>query len=367
VTAHGVGDGELRRRYAQVFDDVADEYDRERRGYPDELIDAACRVGALSAGDRVLEVGCGTGLLTSSLVARGLAVDAVDPGANMIRLARRRVEDGAAVRFHRGRFEEVALPDAPFAAVFSATAFHWIEPEVGWVRAASLLAPGSVLALLQHSDVWDASTVDDWRALHAALNKVAPEIGSGWPELRDAHTILTGAAARSDNISAVWSWIGRHELTVPEAARLFDDVQVTAVPLTTEQTGDQLNAYLRTTSLYRRLEPHQRQALEAENRAVVELAGGVVRSSELGVLVTGRRPGEGEPVWVGADPTNRGIAEPSLVHGAHDCRGLPGMRRGRHARPALKRRCVGQVEKRPGGWGSGAATVAIGADRDLER
>jgi hypothetical protein len=38
VTAHGVSDGDIRRRYAQVFDDVAEEYDRERRGYPDELI-----------------------------------------------------------------------------------------------------------------------------------------------------------------------------------------------------------------------------------------------------------------------------------------------------------------------------------------
>jgi hypothetical protein len=37
------------------------------------------------------------------------------------------------------------------------------------------------------------------------------------------------------------------------------------------------------------LEPHQRRALEAENRAVVERAGGVVNSSELAVLVTGRR------------------------------------------------------------------------------
>jgi len=289
VTAHGVGDGDLRRRYAQVFDDVAEEYDRERRGYPDELIDSALRAGGLSAGDRVLEIGCGTGLLTASLLARGLVVDAVDPGANMIRLARRRVGESAAVRFHRGRFEEVTLPDAAFAAVFSATAFHWIEPEVGWARAARLLTRDGVLALLQHSDVWDARTVDDWRALHAAVAKVAPEIGSRWPALRDADTILSGAAARSDNISAVWSWIGRHELTVPEAARLFDDVRIATVPVETALTGDQLNAYMRTTSLYRRLEPDQRPALEAENRDVAERAGGVVRSSELAVLVTGRR------------------------------------------------------------------------------
>ena len=289
MTAHGVSDADLRRRYAQVFDDVAEEYDRERRGYPDELIDAACRTAALSAGDRVVEVGCGTGLLTTSLAARGLSVEAVDPGANMIRLARRRVGEGAAARFHLGRFEDVALPDSSFPAVFSATAFHWIEPEVGWARAAELLAPGGVLALVQHCDVRDERTVDDWRALHGALVKVAPEIGARWPELRDADTILAGALARSGNISAVWSWIGRHELTVPEAERLFDDVRVTTVPMETEQTGDQLNAYLRTTSLYRRLEAHQRSALEAENRAVAERAGGVVRSSELGVLVTGRR------------------------------------------------------------------------------
>ena len=287
--AHGIDDGELRRRYAQVFDDVAEEYDRERRGYPDRLIDAACERGGLRVGDAVVEVGCGTGLLTAGLLSRGLRVDAVDPGSNMIRLARRRVGEGGAVRFHQGRFEDVALPADAFAAVFSATAFHWVEPEVGWARAAGLLAPGGMLALLQHCEVWDASTVEDWRALHAALTKVAPEIGARWPELRDGDTILNGAAARADNISAVWSWIGRHELTVPEAARRFDDVRVTAVRVQTEQTGDQLNAYLRTTSLYRRLEAHQRTALEAENRAVVERAGGVVNSSELAVLVTGRR------------------------------------------------------------------------------
>lgn len=289
MTAHGVGDAELRRRYAQVFDDVAEEYDRERRGYPKELIDAACEQGGLKAGDPVLEVGCGTGLLTTALLARGLSVDAVDPGANMIRLAKRRLGAGAAVRFHRGRFEDAVLPDAAFAAVFSATAFHWIEPDIGWGRAARLLAPGGTLALLQYCDVSDPGTGDDWQALHRALVEVAPEIASRWPELRDADTILDGAAARSDNISAVWSWIGRHELTVPEAARLFDDVRVTTVPVHTEQTGDQINAYLRTTSLYARLDQKQRPGLEAENRAVAERAGGVVRSSELAVLVTGRR------------------------------------------------------------------------------
>ena len=289
MNAHGVSDDDLRRRYAQVFDDVAEEYDRERRGYPDGLVDAACAYGGLRPGDSVVEVGCGTGLLTSSLLARGLIVDAVDPGANMIRLAERRVGEEAAVRFHHGRFEEVALPPRAFAAVFSATAFHWIEPSVGWARAAKLLAPGGLLALLQYCDVHDASTADDWEALIDALATVAPDIAATWPELRDGDTILAGAASRRDNISEVWSWIGGHRLAVPEAARLFEDVEVAVAPIYTEQTGDEVNAVLRTTSLYARIPDDRRQAFQDENLRVAERLGGVVRASELVVLVTGRR------------------------------------------------------------------------------
>ncbi len=289
MSAHGISDDDLRRRYAQVFDDVAEEYDRERRGYPDGLVDAACAYGGLRPGDSVVEVGCGTGLLTSSLLGRGLIVDAVDPGANMIRLAERRVGEEAAVRFHHGRFEEVALPQRAFAAVFSATAFHWIEPSVGWARAAELLAPGGLLALLQYCDVHHASTADDWQALIDALATIAPGIAATWPELRDADTILAGAASRRDNISEVWSWIGGHRLAVSEAARLFEDVEVAVAPIYTEQTGDEVNAVLRTTSLYARIPEDRRQAFQDENLRVAERLGGVIRTSELAVLVTGRR------------------------------------------------------------------------------
>ncbi len=173
--------------------------------------------------------------------------------------------------------------------MFSATAFHWIEPEIGWARAAGLLRPGGVLALLQYSEVADERTDEDRHALHAALGKVAPEIAARWPGIRDAATIVSGAVDRRDNISEVWSWMGRHDLAVAEAAALFTDVHIDSVPIYRELTADRLNGYLRTTSLYARLDSDQRVGLEAENRLVAERAGGVARSSELAVLVTGRR------------------------------------------------------------------------------
>src|SRR5262249_23110271 len=128
-------------------DAIAAEYDRVRPSYPDSLVDAAYDRARLAPGARVLEIGCGTGKLTQMLTRRGLRVDAIDPGASLIEAARRRGADGS-VDFHLRRFEEVLLPEASLAAAFSGTAFHWIDPSIGWRKAAEVLAPGGVLALL---------------------------------------------------------------------------------------------------------------------------------------------------------------------------------------------------------------------------
>ena len=133
------------RRFGQVFDLAAEAYDSVRSSYPASLLDRAIQRGNLGAGSRVLEVGCGTGKLTELLVERGLGVDAVDPGTNMIAVAQRRVGKTDAVSFHLGRFEDVDLPDKSFDAVFSATAFHWVDPAVGWAKAAAYLRIGGLL------------------------------------------------------------------------------------------------------------------------------------------------------------------------------------------------------------------------------
>src|SRR5580700_9178284 len=142
--------GSTERRYGKVFDEIAAEYDRHRPAYPDELIDQACRIAGIGSGDQVLEVGCGTGQLTRSLVARGLHVTALEPGKNLIALAMQNLEGAGAVQFVNARFEDASLPHEQFQAVFSASAFHWVDPKVGWQKAADVLVPGGTLALVQY-------------------------------------------------------------------------------------------------------------------------------------------------------------------------------------------------------------------------
>jgi ubiquinone/menaquinone biosynthesis C-methylase UbiE len=277
----------------KAFDDVAAEYDRSRPTYPDELVDRACLVAGIGSGDRVLEVGCGSGQLTRSLAARGLRVTALEPGEHLLALAEQNAEQDlespGAVEFVNARFEDAELPAEHFRAVFSASAFHWIDPEVGWEKAARVLLPGGTLALLQYFGLEEQRSIRDQEELLSALARIAPEIAAEWPTYRDLAATVAGAEQRRANVSEVWAWLGSQDVAHARAGDLFGDVRITAVPTLLEQTADEVNALLRTASFHARLSPDQRQALESETAAIFERLGRPIRSSTVAVLVTARR------------------------------------------------------------------------------
>jgi SAM-dependent methyltransferase len=281
--------GSTARRYGQVFDEIAAEYDRHRPAYPDELIDQACRVAGIGTGDHVLEVGCGSGQLTRGLVARGLHVTALEPGPSLIALARQNLEGAGETEFVNARFEDALLPGGPFAAVFSASAFHWVDPEVSWRKAADALVPGGTLALVQYFGLEEPRSKLDQDAVLAALGKVAPDIAADWPAYRDLDATLAGVEQRRGNISAVWAWLGSNDIARDYARRLFGDVQVAVMPKLIEHTPDELNALVRTLSFHARLSPGQRQALDREHQAIYERLRRPIRASTVAALVTARR------------------------------------------------------------------------------
>jgi ubiquinone/menaquinone biosynthesis C-methylase UbiE len=283
------------RRYGTVFDELAEEYDRTRPMYPDALVDRACEVAGLGSGDPVLEIGCGTGQLTRSLVARGLRVTAVEPGGNLIRLAGQNLAatgtgtGSRSLEFVNARFEDAALPSGHFRAVFSASALHWVDPEVGWRKIADVLTAGGTLALLSYFGVDDPRSRDDQAAMLAAMAKVAPDIAAGWPVYRDIDGTLEGVERRRGNVSEVWAWLGSYDMAQDDAARLFGDVEVALVPKLVEQTGSELNATFRTMSYYARLSLPQREALAQECEAIYARFGRLIRASVVTALVTARR------------------------------------------------------------------------------
>jgi SAM-dependent methyltransferase len=272
-----------------VFDDVAEEYDRRRPGYPEEVLARACELARVGSGERVLELGCGSGQLTRALLARGLHVVALEPGRRLLALAARNLRSSEELELVHARFEDAQLPRASFRALFSASAFHWIDPRVSWQKAAEVLTPGGTLALLQYFGLSDPRSDADQDALLAALARIAPDTAASWPRYRDLPATLAGANQRRENISEVWGWLGGYDLAEPRAAELFGEVQIAAFPVLLEHSADELNALAGTLSPYARLKPSQRRALERETVRLRERLGRPIRSSTVAVVVTARR------------------------------------------------------------------------------
>jgi SAM-dependent methyltransferase len=284
-----VPDGTLQRSYGKVFNQVAVEYDRHRPAYPEQLIELACLLAGLERGDQVLEIGCGTGQLTRSLLVRGLRVTAVEPGAQLAGLAQQRLGGTGELELVNARFEDARLPHEHFRAVFSASAIHWVDPDVGWQSAADALVPGGTLALIQYFGLHEPRSADDQQALLSAMTAIAPEIATSWPHYRDLETTLAGVRERRENLSEVWAWLGGHEVAREYAAHLFDDAQIAVAPTPMEHTSAELNALLGTMSFWSRLSPRQREAMDSANRTLHEQLGRPIRSSIVACLVTARR------------------------------------------------------------------------------
>jgi SAM-dependent methyltransferase len=230
-----------------VFDEVADLYDRVRPGYPSALIDDAITLAAIAPSARVLEIGSGTGKATEAFVRRGLRVVGIEPGASLARVARQRLAGTNSVTIIERSFEAWPLEPEAFDLVVVAQAFHWLSPEIRFIKAAATLRPGGALAVFGSSPVIEDSPRS------CEVNRVYERFA---PAIRQS--IWTQWYADETSMRA------RFE----ESAR-FEPVTVRVYPWNrTYEIGEYLDL-LRTYSDHRRLPDAEREALLEGIRAVI--------------------------------------------------------------------------------------------------
>jgi ubiquinone/menaquinone biosynthesis C-methylase UbiE len=120
-------------------------------GGRDAMREAALDLIGLRPGERVLELGCGTGGLTRKLLARGAEVTAVDWSEPMLRVARK-----AAPGAHFVRSEITAYaPDSAFDLVLLAFVLHELpadDRKVALGIARRSLSPGGRVAVVDHAE-----------------------------------------------------------------------------------------------------------------------------------------------------------------------------------------------------------------------
>jgi SAM-dependent methyltransferase len=279
-------------RYSRVaarqgFEDIAVAYDRARPGYPGALFDALEAGCGLRASDRILEVGCGTGQATRSLAERGYEITGVELGEHLASLARENLGHYPNVTIEVGSFEDADLGSERFDLVFSATAFHWVDPEIGYAKAARVLEPGGHLALVTNAHVAGGTQDLIADAVQDIHRRIAPEVG---PWQFATVSEVAGRASATSDIAELWSRVDRSFVPPPPVDHLFESPTVSRFPWTAVYDRDGYLAMLATQSIYVLMEPQRRgELLTSIGDVIDDRLDGHITKQYLAILAVARR------------------------------------------------------------------------------
>jgi SAM-dependent methyltransferase len=204
-----------RLRLSSSFGAAATAYAEHRPDYAHAAVRWALE---RAPGTRVLDLGAGTGKLTTTLVALGAEVIAVEPDPAMLTTLRRALP---AVRALRGRAEVVPLPDASVDAVLAGHALHWFDMDIAGPEIARVLTPGGILAGL-----WNV--IDDRVDWVAELTRVSGSAAIGPRDTLSSWRAET-AGAHLPNIGLVAQFGSPEQAEFPHGQRRTADSLVATI------------------------------------------------------------------------------------------------------------------------------------------
>ncbi len=248
-----------RHRLRATFDAAAPGYEDARPVAPAEVFDDLVEHARLGPGARLLEIGCGTGQATLPLAERGFSILAVELGANLAEVARRKLAPFPDVEIVTSSFEDWDSGGELFDAVVSFNAFHWLDPDIRFAKSAAVLRPGGSLGVFGSGFV-----------VHGGADPT-------WLELFEDETVTVGFEARhlddvrdrSEDFTA-----GGHFSTATRRTYLQD----------LSYSADDYVALVGTMSAHLALEDGVREELFERMRRRIEDGGGSITPTRLDVL-----------------------------------------------------------------------------------
>ena len=109
----------------------------------EEMRDEALEWFGIEAGDRVLDVGCGTGFATEGLLEHTDDVWGLDQSAHQLEKAFEKFGKRDRVKFHRGDAERLPFADDSFDAYWSSGSIeYWPDPVAALREARRVTKPG---------------------------------------------------------------------------------------------------------------------------------------------------------------------------------------------------------------------------------
>ena len=135
-----------------AFGKTAANYAQHRAGFPPAFFKLLLARGWVQAGQRVVDLGCGTGTLARGLALLGAAVTGVDPAHALLDEARGLDRAaGAHVVYHETTAEATGLASGSVDLVTAGQCWHWFDRKAAAEEVTRVLKPGG-RALIAHFD-----------------------------------------------------------------------------------------------------------------------------------------------------------------------------------------------------------------------
>jgi len=175
---------------------AAADYERVRPSYPTRALAVLADALDLKPGQRVADLGAGTGKFTRLLALTGAKVVAVEPVAAM---RERLTEILPQVTAVAGVAEATGLPDASVDAVVAAQAWHWFDGAAALTEIERVTGPDGRLGLVwntldvsvpwvaEYSRIYQAWRTDEVPVHTDGAWRATFENGRGWKALNSAH------------------------------------------------------------------------------------------------------------------------------------------------------------------------------------
>ena len=130
------------------FGKTASDYGAFRAGFPEELYDRLAKFGIGLTGQRLLDLGTGTGTLGRGFARRGCAVTGLDPSDALIDEARRLDDEaGVATDYVTAQAEDTGFADDAFDVVTAGQCWHWFDRSAVASEIRRLLKPDGALVI----------------------------------------------------------------------------------------------------------------------------------------------------------------------------------------------------------------------------
>ena len=131
-------------RYKTDFGRRAADYARFRQGFPPELFRRLAGLGVGRPGQRVVDLGTGTGTLARGFAGEGCEVVGLDVSGDMLAAARALAPE---LTFVAAPAERTGLETGAWDVVSAGQCWHWFDRPAALAEAERLLRPGGAVVI----------------------------------------------------------------------------------------------------------------------------------------------------------------------------------------------------------------------------